>query len=93
MENKRHKDFNVADVPLELCLLQTEIAEFFRAWRHQQPDMGEELADVAIYVLGLAEIVGIDLEAEVEAKMVKNAGRQYIRRNGVPVKANEIAPA
>jgi NTP pyrophosphatase (non-canonical NTP hydrolase) len=76
-KNKLAKGFN-RDVPTEICLLQGEIAEFFQAWRRGQPDTGEELADVALYVLGLAGILGIDLQAEVEAKIEKNAGRQYV---------------
>ena len=33
--------------------------------------MGEELADVAIYLLGLLEILGIDLEDEIQKKFIK----------------------
>ena len=54
-ENKVAKGFNTTDVPLEFCLLQGEIAEAFDAWRKGHPDLGEELADVAIYLLSLAE--------------------------------------
>lgn len=35
------------DIPLELCLLQTELTKLFHAWRQNRPDIGEELADVA----------------------------------------------
>lgn len=84
--NKLAKGFN-RDVPTEICLLQGEVAEFFTAWRHDQPDVGEELADVALYVLGLAGILGIDLQVEVEAKIQKNARRQYVPGpNGTLVK-------
>jgi NTP pyrophosphatase (non-canonical NTP hydrolase) len=86
MDNKRHKGFNTSDVPLELCLLQGEITEFFHAWRRGQPDAAEELADVAIYVFGLASLVGVDLQAEITAKIEKNAKRRYERRNGVPMR-------
>ena len=49
--------------------------------------MGEELADVAIYLLGLAEMTGVDLQGEIEAKMAKNASRVYRRLpNGALVK-------
>ncbi len=89
MENKRNKGFNITDVPLELCLLQGEVGEFFQAWRRQQADTGEELADIAIYVFGLAGIIGVDLQEEVHRKIHKNAGRRYERRNGVPVRIAE----
>jgi hypothetical protein len=75
--NKLAKGFNTTDVPLEFCLLQGEVAEAFDAWRKGRTDAGEELADVAIYLFGLAEMTGIDLDAEIEAKLAINAGRVY----------------
>lgn len=62
-----------------MCLLQGELAEFFDAWRRDRPDVGEELADVVLYALGLAEILDIDLQAEIENKIDKNARRHYER--------------
>jgi hypothetical protein len=75
--NKVAKGFNTTDVPLDFCLLQGEIAEAFDAWRKGREDVGEELADVAIYLLSLAEMTGIDLQDQLEAKMAKNAARVY----------------
>jgi hypothetical protein len=75
--NKLAKGFNTTDVPLEFCLLQGEVAEAFDAWRKGRSDAGEELADVAIYLFGLAEMTGIDLDGEIEAKLTTNAGRVY----------------
>lgn len=94
MKNKRDKGFNVSDVPYQVCLLQGEIAEFFDAWRHQRDNAGEELADVAIYVLSLAAMTDIDLAAEIESKIEKNARRVYARNDhGALVKAaNNGAP-
>ena len=87
--NKVAKGFNTTDVPLEFCLLQGEIAEAFEAWRKGREDIGEELADVAIYLLSLAEMTGIDLQDQIEAKMAKNAARVYQRLpNGVLAKRN-----
>ncbi|MBV9010509.1 MAG: hypothetical protein JO272_00430 [Pseudonocardiales bacterium] len=51
--NKVAKGFNTSDVPLEFMLLHGEIAESFQAWRRAQPDLGEELADVALYLFAL----------------------------------------
>ena len=88
-ENKVAKGFNTTDVPLEFCLLQGEIAEAFEAWRKGREDVGEELADVAIYLLSLAEMTGIDLQDQIEAKMAKNAARVYQPLpNGVLAKRN-----
>ena len=90
-QNKVAKGFNTIDIPLEFCLLQGEIAEAFDAWRKGREDLGEELADVAIYLLGLAEMTGVDLQAEIEAKMAKNAARVYRRLpNGVLAKNNGV---
>jgi NTP pyrophosphatase (non-canonical NTP hydrolase) len=76
-DNKRAKGFNTSDVPLEFCLLQGEVAEAFDSWRKGRVDVGEELADVAIYLFGLAQMTGVDLQEEVEAKLAKNAARVY----------------
>jgi len=75
--NKAGQGFNTTDVPLEFCLLQGEMAEAFDAWRKGRADVAEELADVAIYLLSLAEMLGIDLQDAVQAKLVKNAARTY----------------
>ena len=37
------------------------------------------MADLAIYLLGLAEMTGVDLQDHIEAKMPKNATRVYQR--------------
>ncbi|RNI17205.1 hypothetical protein [Flexivirga caeni] len=80
--NKVAKGFNTTDVPLEFCLLQGEIAEAFEAWHRGTGTVGEELADVAIYLLGLSEVLNVDLQTEIEGKMAKNSGREYVRSKG-----------
>jgi hypothetical protein len=67
-ENKVAKGFNTTDVPLEFCLLQGEVAEAFDAWRKERGTVGEELADVALFLFSLAAMTGVDLQAEVEAR-------------------------
>ena len=76
-DNKLAKGFNVDDVALEFGLLTAEVSEAFTAWRKRLPDFGEELADVLIYLAGLAEMTGIDLGTEVERKLAKNVTRSY----------------
>lgn len=60
------------------------------------PDLGEELADIALFLGSLAEMNGIDLQAEVEAKLAKlakNAGRTYVAGpNGYMVRV-DTAPS
>lgn len=81
--NKINKGFNVSDVAKEFCLLYGEVGEAYDAYRKHKDDLGEELADVAIYLLGLAEIMGFDLEKEILNKMAKNEKRVYERVDGV----------
>jgi NTP pyrophosphatase (non-canonical NTP hydrolase) len=77
--NKLAKDFNTTDVALEFGLLVAEVGEAFTAWRRQQPGLGEELADVMIFLAGLAEMTGVDLGAEVARKLAANEARVYRR--------------
>lgn len=88
-QNKLDHHFNVTDVNLEFCYLYGEMAEAHAAWRKKKPDLGEELADVAIYLLGLAEILGYDLEDEVLRKMDINRRRRYEVIDGVLTRTEE----
>lgn len=81
--NKVDHHFNVTDVKYEFCLLYGEVAEAFDAYNKRRGSVGEELADVAIYLLGLAEILGVDLKDEIERKMAVNRQRVYDVADGV----------
>ncbi|MFR3341274.1 MAG: hypothetical protein ACLTTE_01120 [Clostridia bacterium] len=70
-QNKVNKGFNITDINKEFCLTYGEVAEAYEAWRKKKDDLGEELADVAIYLLGLSEILNIDLEDEILKKFIK----------------------
>jgi NTP pyrophosphatase (non-canonical NTP hydrolase) len=88
-DNKIANGFNTTDVPLEFCLLQSEVAEAFDSWRKGRVDVGEELADAAIFLFGLAQMTGVDLDEEIEAKIAKNTGRGYrTASNGVLAKSD-----
>ena len=76
-QNKVNHGFNVTDLNLEFCLLFGEVGEAHQAWNKSKDNVGEELADVAIYLLGISEILGVDLGAEVEKKMTVNENRVY----------------
>ncbi|MEU9126148.1 MazG-like family protein [Streptomyces sp. NPDC048506] len=89
-ENKTEKGFNTTDVPLEFGLLNAEIGEAFTAWRKRLPDFGEELADIFLYLVAVAEMNGIDLDHEVTRKIEKNVRREYERNeHGVPIRVSE----
>lgn len=70
-QNKVNKGFNITDINKEFYLTYGEVAEAYEAWRKKKDDLGEELADVAIYLLGLSEILNIDLEDEILKKFIK----------------------
>jgi len=82
-KNKVNKGFNITDIHKEFCYIYEEVAEANRAYYKKLPDLGEELADVVIYLLGLSEILKINLEEELLKKLEKNEKRQYKKVNGV----------
>ncbi|MEU3256193.1 MazG nucleotide pyrophosphohydrolase domain-containing protein [Streptomyces sp. NPDC006997] len=73
------KGFNISDVALEFGLLTVEVSEAFIAWRKGLPDLGEELADVFLYLTAVAEMNGLDLASEVARNIAKNHRRTYER--------------
>ena len=89
-QNKVDKGFNVTDVNKEFCLTYGEVAEAYEAWKKKKEDLGEELADVAIYLLGLSEILGIDLEDEIQKKVYKNSKREHKVIDGVNTRVKEF---
>lgn len=88
-QNKIDKGFNMTDVNKEFCLTYGEVSEAYEAWRKKKDDLGEELADVAIYLLGLSEILGINLEEEIQKKVYKNSKREYKIIDGVNTRIKE----
>ena len=77
-DNKVKKGFNLTDVPKEFCYLYGEVAEAYDAYLKKKDDLGEELADVAIYLLGLSNMLGFSLKEEIEKKMEINEKREYV---------------
>lgn len=86
IDNKVKKGFNTKDMCLEFCFLQGEVAEAFEAYYKKKEDLGSELADVAIYLLGISELLGFSLEEEIKKKMEINENRVYEEINGVKFK-------
>lgn len=65
-------------VPAILALIHSEVTEALEAFRNNdRNNFGEELADVVIRVLDAAPGLGIDIGAEVEAKLERNAKRGF----------------
>ena len=89
MENKTKKGFNTTDVKEEFCHLHEEVSEAFRAYFMKHETVGEELADVMIYLLSIADILEVDLEASLIKKIEKNERREYTFIDGVYVRTKE----
>ena len=85
-DNKIRQGFEISNVDREFCLLYGEVGEAYEAYIKKHDNLGEELADVAIYLLGLSQMVNLDLQSEVERKMAINESREYVVVNGVKVK-------
>ncbi len=88
IQNKINKGFNTTNLHMEFCLLYGEVGEAYDAWRKKKDDLGSELADVAIYLMGLSELLGFSLEDEINKKLNINEHRKYAYdKKGVLVKS------
>ncbi len=69
------------NIAISLALEAAEVLEHYQ-WQESAPPaaLAEELADVALYLLQLAYLTGIDLEAAIQEKIVRN----YQRFGGKP---------
>ena len=88
-QNKINKGFNTTDVNKEFCLLYGEVGEAYDAWKNKKDDLGEELADIAIYLIGLSEMLGFDLEEQILNKVSKNKKRVYKNVDGVNIRVSD----
>lgn len=91
---------NHKDVALSLVLEATEVLEHFQWKKPDEVDshavtckdeIADELADVAIYLLELADNLGIDLLKAIEAKIKKNGLKYPIEKSkGSITKYNKL---
>jgi NTP pyrophosphatase (non-canonical NTP hydrolase) len=66
-------------IPRWLMLAVSELGEAMEAFRHDdRGNFAEELADTVIRIMDDCEALGIDLEAEILAKMEKNRQRPHM---------------
>ena len=82
-QNKVNKNFNTTNVEKEFCYIYGEVGEAYEAYLKQKPDLGAEIADVAIYLMGLSEMLGFSLNDEITKKMKINEERKYKTQNGI----------
>jgi NTP pyrophosphatase (non-canonical NTP hydrolase) len=67
------------NLAISLNLEASEVLEHFQ-WSDQAnntSELADELADVALYLLQLASLAGIDLEQAVMNKLTRNYGRNW----------------
>ena len=65
------------------------MGELWDAYKKHLPSLGEEMADVRIYLMCVSRIQGIDLEKEILAKIQKNHLWEYRIINGVNTRIRE----
>jgi len=72
------KEQSPRNLSISLAVEAAEILEHFQ-WNESfdKEDLGEELADVALYLLQLASITEIDLEQAILDKLEVNASRNW----------------
>ena len=97
-DDRNWKQFhNPKDLAISISLEAAELLECFQ-WsgadtevRAKKAAMTEELSDVVIYALLLADRLGIDLDAAVNAKVAKNAAKYPVAESyGSSAKYNAL---
>lgn len=72
------------NIATSICIEAAEILEHFQ-WNGELRDrdaLAGELADVALYLLQLASVTGIDLERAILDKLAANYGRSWDAQDG-----------
>jgi NTP pyrophosphatase (non-canonical NTP hydrolase) len=67
------------NLAISLSLESNEVLEYFQ-WEEQLEDpqgFSDELADVALYLLQIASLAGVDLEQAILDKLAKNYRRKW----------------
>ena len=85
-QNKLAKGFNTDNLDREFNYTYAELAEAYDAYRKNTGKVGEELADTVIFILGLSQMMGINLEDEILNKLTINEARNYKEVNGHHIK-------
>ena len=87
-QNKLDKGFSL-DPNFNFNLLYGEVSEAYEAYYKKHDDLGSEFADIVIYVMGLCETLGIDLEDELTKKIDKNKKRNYKQVDGAYIRIED----
>lgn len=67
-----------ANLAKSLVIEAAEVLEHFQWGETADPEaLGDELADVLLYLMQLADVTGVDLEAATLAKLERNRDRNW----------------
>jgi NTP pyrophosphatase (non-canonical NTP hydrolase) len=83
LRNNSPRQQTLRNLAISLCLEGAEILEHFQ-WNDttENPEgLAEELADVALYLLQIASVAEIDLEAAILQKLNRNYQRTWNENN------------
>jgi NTP pyrophosphatase (non-canonical NTP hydrolase) len=78
-EQESPRPQTLRNLAISLSLEAGEVLEHFQ-WNDDRPDgdeLGDELADVTLYLLQIASVAGIDLEKAVLRKLDRNYSRSW----------------
>lgn len=92
LENKRRHNFNTTNIEQEFCYLYGEVSEAYEAYFGDGNHFGEELADVANFTLGIAEIKGIDLATEILKVLAKRENYVLHENFGIAMQTKDTYP-
>ena len=90
LENKRRHNFNTTNLEQEFCYLYGELREAYEAYCNGWDTFGEELADVTNFLMGIAEMKGIDLATEILKKVAKNGEYVLQQETGIDMQQIDI---
>ena len=91
---------NPKDLAVSISIEAAELLELFQ-WKDAEESarfaadnrerVSEEIADVAIYLIELADIAGIDLAQAIDAKLEKNAKKYPVEKSrGISTKYTDL---
>ena len=86
-QNKLDKGFDL-NIYRQFCYAYSEMTEAMEACDRNKDDLAHELADVAIYMFGIAAIKKVNLGEAILEKIEKNVSRVYKDQDGVMVKTS-----
>jgi dCTP diphosphatase len=91
---------NPKDLAVSISVEASELLELFqwdsaeqskRTMVERREAVSDEIADVAIYLIELADIAGIDLAKAIDAKLAKNALKYPVEKSrGVSTKYDKL---